>query len=119
MEENKIELHSEEVHDIISRPPSALVRYGITVIAAVVLFVIIGSFIFRYPDVVVGSVTITGATPPNRIVARSDGYRVAVCAEHLIIGTPGSLMRPVTCRRWHGRARTGTGYLIYLPILEI
>lgn len=73
MEENKIELHNEEVRDIISRPPSALVRYGITVIAAVVLVVIIGSFIFRYPDVVVGSVTITGATPPNRIVARSDG----------------------------------------------
>lgn len=73
MEENKIELHNEEVQDIISRPPSALVRYGITVIAVVVLFAIVGSFIFSYPDVVVGKVTITGTTPPNRIVARSDG----------------------------------------------
>lgn len=73
MEENKIELRSEEVQDIMSRPPASLVRYGITVIAAVALLLVVGSFIFRYPDVIEGTVTITGQTPPNRIVARSDG----------------------------------------------
>ena len=49
MEEDRIELHSDEVQDIISRPPSSLIKYGITVIAAVVALVVIGSFIFRYP----------------------------------------------------------------------
>lgn len=73
MEEKKIELRSEEVQDIMSRPPSSLVRYGISVIAAVAVLLIVGSFIFRYPDVITGTVTITGLTPPNRIVARSDG----------------------------------------------
>lgn len=73
MEEDRIELHSDEVQDIISRPPSSLIKYGITVIAAVVALVVIGSFIFRYPDVVQGRVVVTGDTPPNRIVARADG----------------------------------------------
>ena len=73
MEENKIELRSEEVQDIMSRPPASLVRYGITVIAAVALLLVVGSFIFRYPDIIEGTVTITGQTPPNRIMARSDG----------------------------------------------
>ncbi len=68
-----IELRSEEVQEILSRPPHALVRYGITVICSVLLMIFIGSFFFRYPDVVQGDVIITTENPPVWLVAKSTG----------------------------------------------
>ena len=40
--ENDIELRSEEVQEILTRPPRALVRWGITVFFGVLAAVIIG-----------------------------------------------------------------------------
>ena len=68
-----IELRSEEVQEILSRPPHALVRYGITVICSVLVLLFIGSFFFSYPDVVSGDVTITTENPPVWLVAKSTG----------------------------------------------
>jgi HlyD family secretion protein len=68
-----IELRSEEVQEILSRPPHALVRYGITVICSVLLVIFIGSFFFRYPDIVQGDVIITTENPPVWLVAKSTG----------------------------------------------
>jgi len=68
-----IELRSEEVQEILSRPPHALIRYGITVICSVILLIVIGSFFFRYPDVVQGDIIITTENPPVWLVAKSTG----------------------------------------------
>jgi len=68
-----IELRSEEVHEILSHPPHALVRYGITLICSVILILFIGSFFFKYPDVVQGEVVITTENPPVWLVAKSTG----------------------------------------------
>ena len=69
----EVELRSEEVQEILSRPPHALIRYGITVISSVLILLFVGSFFFRYPDVVSGDVTITTENPPVWIVAKSTG----------------------------------------------
>jgi len=68
-----VELRSEEVQEILSRPPHALVRYGISVICGVLLILFIGSFFFRYPDFVTGDVVITTENPPVWLVAKSTG----------------------------------------------
>ena len=68
-----IELRSEEVQEILSRPPHALIRYGIAVICSVLLLIVIGCFFFRYPDVVAGDVTITTENPPVWLIAKSTG----------------------------------------------
>src|ERR1035437_7575499 len=68
-----IELRSDEVQEILSRPPHALVRYGISVICGVLLILFIGSFFFRYPDIVQGDVIITTENPPVWLVAKSTG----------------------------------------------
>ena len=68
-----IELRSEEVQEILSRPPHALIRYGISIICGVMLVLFAGSFFFRYPDVVTGNVIITTENPPVWLVAKSTG----------------------------------------------
>jgi HlyD family secretion protein len=68
-----LELRSEEMQDILTRPPHILVRSGISVICGVILLLIIGSFFFKYPDVVTGEIVITTANPPVWIVAKTAG----------------------------------------------
>ena len=52
MEDGKdIELRSEAVQEVMGHVPSWIVRWGITVLSLVVLMLVVGSFFFRYPDV--------------------------------------------------------------------
>ena len=77
-----IELRSEEVHEILSRPPHALVRYGISVVCGVLLLLFAGSFFFKYPDIVNGDVIITTENPPVWLVAKSTGkIKELLCAD--------------------------------------
>ena len=48
---NDIELRSEEVQEVMGEIPSWIIRWGITLLTAVVLTLVIGSCFFRYPDV--------------------------------------------------------------------
>lgn len=76
MKESKhknIELRSDEVKDILTRPPHSLVRYGTTVIFVVLGLIFVGCFIFRYPDIVKGSVSVTTQNPPSWLLAKSTG----------------------------------------------
>ena len=72
-EAEKIELRSEEFQEILGTVPPWILRWGITTLAVVVLILLIGSAIIRYPEVLSAQVTLTGATPPASIVARSSG----------------------------------------------
>lgn len=71
--ESDIELRSEEVQEILTRPPHALVRWGITVFFSVLAVVFVGGCFFQYPDVVDATVTVTTERPPVWMVARSGG----------------------------------------------
>ena len=68
-----IELRSEEVQDILTRPPGVLVRWGITVFFGVLAVVLIGGCFFKYPDTVSAEVTVTTERPPVWMVAKSSG----------------------------------------------
>jgi HlyD family secretion protein len=72
-ESDKIELRSEEMQDILARPPHILIRSGITVISAVVLLLIIGSMFFKYPDLASGEIVITTENPPVWLTAQTSG----------------------------------------------
>ena len=50
-EENKIEIRSEEVQDILGMVPAWIVRWGSVVILLTVLVIIAGAWRFRYPDI--------------------------------------------------------------------
>lgn len=70
---NEIELRSESVQEILSHPPSWIIRWGITVIFMALLFVIAISFFVKYPDFITSQVIITTENPPEKIEARVSG----------------------------------------------
>ena len=72
-EEKDIELRCEEVQEILTRPPHALVRWGITAVFSVLALFFIGGCFFKYPDVVSAQITVTTEHPPVWIVARGSG----------------------------------------------
>lgn len=75
MEDKKreIELRSEEFNEVLSSVPSWILRWGITMIACIVLILLIGSAVFKYPDIISSTVTLTGTTPVSAVVARTSG----------------------------------------------
>lgn len=66
-------LRSEEVQDILSRPPHSLIRTGSSVICIIMLVLIAGCFFFKYPDIITCKATITKNNPPTWIIAKSTG----------------------------------------------
>ena len=69
----EIELRSEEFNEVLSAVPAWIVRWGIAMIACVVLMLLVGSAVFKYPDVISSTVTLTGTTPVSAVVARTSG----------------------------------------------
>jgi HlyD family secretion protein len=72
-EEKIIELRSEEVQEILGRPPSWILRYGIIILFIVIVLFFIGSYFFKYPDVINAEVTLTTENVPATLVAKSSG----------------------------------------------
>ena len=73
MEEDKIELYSEEVEDLLGTPPRKLVRWGITIFFLVICALITLSAVIDYPDKVIASITITTPYPPSPVITRRAG----------------------------------------------
>ena len=67
------ELHSDEVHEIINRPPPGLVRWGMMLFMGLLLLLGLGSWLVHYPDVVATSFTLTAANAPRTVVVRTEG----------------------------------------------
>lgn len=72
-EYKKIELRSEEVQEVMDRVPSWILRCGITILFGIILILLIGSYWFKYPDVITAEVTISTQEPPAYILARASG----------------------------------------------
>lgn len=72
-EGKEIELRSEEVQEVMGQIPAWIVRWGITVLFIVVLSLLVGSYFFKYPDVITTEMTLTSQQPVVEIVARSSG----------------------------------------------
>ncbi|MDL2308953.1 HlyD family secretion protein [Bacteroidales bacterium OttesenSCG-928-C03] len=68
-----IELRSEEVQEILGRPPKWIIRWGITVIFIIVAGLFIGSYFFKYPDILQATITVTTENLPAGVTAKSSG----------------------------------------------
>jgi len=74
MEEHEhIQLRSDEVEDILGRPPSWIVRWGITIIFLSLIGLGVMSWIVQYSDIVEGTIVVTTPSPPMNIVAETSG----------------------------------------------
>jgi HlyD family secretion protein len=69
----EVEIRSDEVQDIMGYIPNWIIRWGITLIFAIILLVLIGSYFFQYPDVIMSRIMVTTENPPAPLMAKVTG----------------------------------------------
>lgn len=73
MEEDEIQLRSEEVQEILSHIPNWLIRWGITLIFIIIGLLLAGSWFIKYPEIISSRATVATLQPPIHLVAKSAG----------------------------------------------
>ncbi len=68
-----VEQYSEEVQEIINKPPVWLVRWGITLLLLVVTLIALATYFIRYPEIITVPFTLTAADAPKSLLFRLDG----------------------------------------------
>jgi multidrug efflux pump subunit AcrA (membrane-fusion protein) len=71
--ETPVYLRSEEVNEILGKPPGWIVRWGTAVLFMVIAITLAGSYFFSYPDIVRASLVLTRENPPSVLIARTAG----------------------------------------------
>ncbi|MBY0481804.1 MAG: HlyD family secretion protein [Chitinophagaceae bacterium] len=73
---NYTSLRSDEVSEIISRKPSFTERWALFIFLVILVFILIGTWFIKYPDVVQANAILTAANAPKEIVTRQEGKMV-------------------------------------------
>ena len=68
-----IELRSEEVQEVMNHISPWVVRWGITVLLFILLTILVGCWIFKYPDTLVAEITLATEEPPAFVLAHATG----------------------------------------------
>ncbi|NVK66989.1 MAG: HlyD family efflux transporter periplasmic adaptor subunit [Flavobacteriales bacterium] len=88
--EEDIELRSEEVEEILTRPPRWMIRWGSVVVLLLLLLVLVFSYFIKYPDLVSTQIVITTQTPPEKLIARSSGRIEKIFVQNQEVVEPGT-----------------------------
>lgn len=67
------EIHSEDLQEIISKPPSWLLQRGISFVLLTIILMLWLSVFIRYPEIVAAKMKLTTANAPKVVVSRIDG----------------------------------------------
>ncbi len=81
-EKPNIDLRSEEVQDILNRPPNWMIKWGNTILIALVIAGLLFSYFIKYPDVILGKATISTDTPPAYAMSNVNGRIGEVLVEN-------------------------------------
>lgn len=79
---SEIELNSEEFQEILAKTPSWILRCGVMLVLIIIVLFLVGASLFRYPDVIQASITLTGTIPAARIKAKTTGILLDICVEN-------------------------------------
>jgi multidrug efflux pump subunit AcrA (membrane-fusion protein) len=69
----EIELKSEEVKEILGHIPHWIIRWGTVMVFGFIALILLGSYWYKYPDMVKAPVLVTTENPPSNAVARTNG----------------------------------------------
>ena len=69
----KIELQQSELEDMLGRVPGWITRNGIILLSFLVVLMIFGSWVFKYPDIKRARIVVTSVNPPANVEARTSG----------------------------------------------
>jgi len=65
-----IEIHNEEVREIMKEIPGSIIRWGLAIIFLIFVSIIIGSYFFQFKEIVSAPLIITTTNPPAPIIAK-------------------------------------------------
>lgn len=68
-----LSLRSEEMQEILGRPPRKILRVGISIIFVVLAGLFFGSYFLRYPDILPATITVTTKNLPVGVMSMSTG----------------------------------------------
>ncbi|MFD0862868.1 HlyD family secretion protein [Sungkyunkwania multivorans] len=68
-----IELRSEEVHEILSKVPHWMIRWGSVLFLSLIIMVLIISWFIKYPDIIEAEAIVTTQFPPQKEYAQITG----------------------------------------------
>jgi HlyD family secretion protein len=72
------EARSEEIQEIISKTPSWILRWGITVFLLILLLLLVASWLVKYPETVGARLILTTASYPKAVVVKSAGRLISL-----------------------------------------
>ncbi len=68
-----LNVYSEEVKDVLAKPPKVLFRWGNTVLFALMIIVLFLSWLIKYPELITAQAILTTEVPPQKEFARTSG----------------------------------------------
>ena len=87
---DEVDLHSREVQDLLGRIPSWLIRNGMIMVATLLIVLFVGSWLFKYPDLVSGPVVvIANVEKPSQLIGLLKVKRYGI--EKIRTGQPVNL----------------------------
>lgn len=67
---DNLQLRSESVQDILSQPPNWMIRWGNTLVLAILGVILLMSWFIKYPEFVSAPIIVTSQNPPEKLEAR-------------------------------------------------
>ncbi len=94
--------YSEEAQTILGKTPSWVVRWGITVVFAIFVGILLGCCIIKYPDMVEAPAVITIVNPPADLIAHIEERIDSLCVTNGQIVERGELVAVLhNSADWH------------------
>ena len=69
---------SNHVKEILGTPPNWIIRWGISVILAIIVSILLGASLISYNDIILSRITITSKNPPAYIEAKVSGKLTSI-----------------------------------------
>lgn len=76
-----ISLRSEQIQELLTAVPHWMIRWGNTLILAIIVGLLAMSWLFKYPDVIATQALITSEVPPVKKFAKTSGKLQAILVE--------------------------------------
>ena len=76
--QDDLKIYSEEVRDVLSDPPQAILKWGNTILLGFIALLLLLSWFIKYPDIITTQIVITTNIPPEKLVARTSGKLEAI-----------------------------------------
>jgi multidrug efflux pump subunit AcrA (membrane-fusion protein) len=104
MPENQyLDVHSQEVQEILGRIPGWIVRWGLSLVFVIFAGIILGSYLVSYPEVVSAPLVITTHNTPAALQARATGKLSHIMVSNQELVSPGQVVAVIeNPAQYHG-----------------